>query len=319
MPLFIFKHHVHNLRIILSLLPSTFLQPGVNYGERFSLARLMVIPLSNYLEQRNKHHIYSLISFPSIHFLFSSLPISERKAEGFNLIYGGRSNPKYTFFQLGDGARRQGQPAGFHLAAIILCLVYTIKLQCLAFILTVIVCLIADSSMSHPDRVSDFGKASSLTLVVAIWAVNASSIFSLAPASLGFATTAFLVFLQISVESMAWRLSRGPMAMYIQPGPSYNLVVLWMTSHISADTSVCWRWQGGRGSRETTREKSRMQKQPWPGKPERYHWRVRWGDKESNLPDLSSFWESHLLHSSGIVLRDVTEYWMGRQRERGVR
>lgn len=190
---------------------------------------------------------------------------------------GGGNNPKYTFFQLGDGASRQGQPAGFHLAAIILCLVYTIKLQCLAFILTVIVCLIADSSMSHPDRVSDFGKASSLTLVVAIWAVNASSIFSLAPASLGFATTAFLGFLQISGESMVWRLSRGRMSMYTQPGPSYDLIVLWMTSHISADTSVCGRWQGGSGSRATAREKSRIQKQPKPGKPERYHWWVRWG------------------------------------------
>lgn len=107
------------------------------------------------------------------------------------------------FFQPGDGARRQGQPAGFHLSAIILCLVYTIKLQRLAFILTVRVCLIADSSMSHPDRVSDFGKAPSLTLAVAIWVVNASNIFSLAPASLCFATTVFPGFQQISVDSMA--------------------------------------------------------------------------------------------------------------------
>lgn len=26
------------------------------------------------------------------------------------------------------------------------------------------------------------------------------------------------------------------------------------------------------------------------------------------VPDLSSFWESHLLHNSGMVLREVTEY-----------
>lgn len=32
------------------------------------------------------------------------------------------------------------------------------------------------------------------------------------------------------------------------------------------------------------------------------------GHQEGNLPDRSSFCESHLLHSSGMVLRDVTEY-----------
>lgn len=84
-------------------------------------------------------------------FLFSFLPITERKAERLDLIYRGKNNPECTFFVKGRGcAGRKGQPAGFHLYAIILCLVYTIKLQSFALILTVTVCLTADSIMSHP-------------------------------------------------------------------------------------------------------------------------------------------------------------------------
>lgn len=48
--------------------------------------------------------------------------------------------------------------------------------------------------------------------------------------------------------------------MYTQPGPSYDLIVLWMTSHISADTSVCGRWQGGSGSRATRKREEQNAK-----------------------------------------------------------
>lgn len=79
--------------------------------------------------------------------------------------------------------------------------------------------------------------------------------------------------------------------------------------HSVDDQTFCLLKVAGRysGSRETTRGKSRMQEQSRPGKLERYHWWTRRGE-ESDLPDLSSFCESHLLHSSGMVLRDVTEY-----------
>lgn len=80
----------------------------------------------------------------------------ERKGERLNLIYRGKNNPESPFFfffflpGVGACARRKGQPAGFHLYAIILCLVYTIKLQSFALILTATVCLLADPIMSHP-------------------------------------------------------------------------------------------------------------------------------------------------------------------------
>lgn len=67
------------------------------------------------------------------------------------MIYRGENKPECTFWSGVVGyARRKGQAAGFHLSAIILCLVCTIKLQSFALILTVTVCLIADSIMSHP-------------------------------------------------------------------------------------------------------------------------------------------------------------------------
>ena len=85
-------------------------------------------------------------------FLFSFLPITERKVERLNLIFRRKNNPECTFTLVEGGGRckEKGQPAGFHLYAIILCLVYTIKLQSFALILTVTVCLTADSIMSHP-------------------------------------------------------------------------------------------------------------------------------------------------------------------------
>ena len=42
-------------------------------------------------------------------------------------------------------------------------------------------------------------------------------------------------------------------------------------------------------------------------------------DEERDLPDLSSLCASHLRHSSGMVLSDVTEYWMGSRRRKGIK
>lgn len=47
--------------------------------------------------------------------------------------------------------------------------------------------------------------------------------------------------------------------------------------------------------------------------------RTRRRGKGPNLPALSSLCGSHLRHSSGMVLRDVTEYWMGSRRRKGVK
>lgn len=131
-----------------------------------------------------------------------------------------------------------------------------------------------------------------------------------------FATTAFLTFRQITVDTAVWS-DQEDLCRFVH-------------SQVLVRTSCSCRWphiclfEGARevpGAEKPSGESSRIWEQWKPGNLLSRGFSTL-GDQRSegsDLPDLSSFCESHLLHSAGMVLREVTEYWIRRERKEGVK
>lgn len=135
---------------------------------------------------------------------------------------------------------------------------------------------------------------------LAIWVANASNIFSLAPASLCFVTNGCWVFSKLLRTLWFGLLRWSPTFICIQPCPHQGLPVL---SAFGGGLSVCIQGWRSHKNNENRKPEQTMGREQLPHSESQDKRGERW-----NLPDLSSFCESHLRHSSGMVLRDVTEY-----------